>query len=145
MYQFFRRHVYSPMRSRGWSHKGASLLVFLLSAILHELLVGVPTHNLIGESRPSEHTPHANHSLITHAGVAFLGMFLQLPLIQITLPLERMKSAHGRLLGNIIFWVSFTILGQPFAALMYFYAWQAKYGSVSKAMTHGQPATCPPV
>lgn len=49
VYQFFRRHVYSPMRSRGWSHKGASLLVFFLSAILHELLVGVPTHNLIGE------------------------------------------------------------------------------------------------
>jgi len=72
-------------------------------------------------------------------------MFLQLPLIQITLPLERMKSVHGKLLGNIIFWVSFTILGQPFAALMYFYAWQAKYGSVSKAVSTGRPATCPPV
>jgi len=60
-------------------------------------------------------------------------MFLQLPLIQLTVPLEKMKSAHGKLLGNIIFWVSFTIFGQPFAALMYFYAWQAKYGSVSKS------------
>ncbi|KAK3375028.1 MBOAT, membrane-bound O-acyltransferase family-domain-containing protein [Podospora didyma] len=112
VYQFFRRHVYSPMRSRGWTHKTASFCVFVISAILHELLVGVPTHNLIG--------------------VAFLGMFLQLPLIQLTQPLEKMKSAHGKLLGNTIFWVSFTILGQPFAALMYFYAWQAKYGSVSK-------------
>jgi diacylglycerol O-acyltransferase-1 len=35
-------------------------------------------------------------------------------------------------MGNVIFWVSFTIFGQPFAALMYFYAWQAKYGSVSR-------------
>jgi len=113
VYQYFKRHVYSPMRSRGWGHKSASLAVFLMSAILHELLVGVPTHNLIG--------------------VAFLGMFLQLPLIQLTVPLEKMKSAHGKLLGNIIFWVSFTIFGQPFAALMYFYAWQAKYGSVSKS------------
>jgi diacylglycerol O-acyltransferase-1 len=44
-----------------------------------------------------------------------------------------MKLGHGgRILGNVIFWVSFTIFGQPFAALMYFYAWQAKYGSVSK-------------
>lgn len=76
-------------------------------------------------------------------GVAFLGMFLQLPLIQLTAPLERMNSANGRLLGNVIFWVSFTIFGQPFAALMYFYAWQAKYGSVSKATVHGRPATCP--
>jgi len=49
VYQFFRRHVYSPMRSRGWGHLMASTTVFLLSAILHELMVGVPTHNLIGE------------------------------------------------------------------------------------------------
>ncbi|KAL1843397.1 hypothetical protein VTJ49DRAFT_1747 [Mycothermus thermophilus] len=114
VYQFFRRHVYSPMRSRGWSHMAASTVVFLLSAVLHELLVGVPTHNIIG--------------------VAFLGMFLQLPLIILTSRLERMRSANGRLLGNTIFWVSFTIFGQPFAALMYFYAWQAKYGSVSRMM-----------
>jgi diacylglycerol O-acyltransferase-1 len=103
----------------------ASLAVFLLSAILHELLVGVPTHNIIG--------------------VAFLGMFLQLPLIAMTARFSKGdKTAHGRLLGNTIFWVSFTIFGQPFAALMYFYAWQAKYGSVSK-MPLVQPGTCPAV
>ncbi|KAL2123887.1 hypothetical protein VTJ04DRAFT_252 [Mycothermus thermophilus] len=112
VYQFFRRHVYSPMRSRGWSHMAASTAVFFVSAVLHELLVGVPTHNLIG--------------------VAFLGMFLQLPLIMLTSRLERWKSPNGRLLGNVIFWVSFTILGQPFGELMYFYAWQAKYGSVAR-------------
>ncbi|KAH6625044.1 MBOAT, membrane-bound O-acyltransferase family-domain-containing protein [Chaetomium sp. MPI-SDFR-AT-0129] len=119
VYQFFRRHVYSPMLSRGWSRTAANTTVFLLSAILHELMVGIPTHNIIG--------------------VAFLGMFLQLPLIIITARLEKMKTAHGRLLGNSIFWVSFTIFGQPFAALMYFYAWQAKYGSVSRMPV----ASCP--
>ncbi|KAK4639598.1 hypothetical protein QC761_709700 [Podospora bellae-mahoneyi] len=124
VYQFFRRHVYSPMRSRGYTHKTASFAVFFLSAVLHELLVGVPTHNLIG--------------------VAFLGMFLQLPLIQITQPLEKRKSSSGKLLGNTIFWVSFTIFGQPFAALMYFYAWQAKYGSVSRQQQHQSvQAVCP--
>lgn len=47
--------------------------------------------------------------------------------------MEKMKMGkNGKLIGNAIFWVSFTIFGQPFAALMYFYAWQAKYGSVSK-------------
>jgi diacylglycerol O-acyltransferase-1 len=62
-------------------------------------------------------------------------MFLQLPLIALTKPLEKMKLGHtGRVIGNITFWVSFTMFGQPFAALMYFYAWQAKYGSVSKQM-----------
>jgi diacylglycerol O-acyltransferase-1 len=60
-------------------------------------------------------------------------MFLQLPLIAITAPMEKMKMGQtGKLIGNVIFWVSFTIFGQPFAALMYFYAWQAKYGSTSK-------------
>ncbi|KAK7414892.1 hypothetical protein QQX98_006313 [Neonectria punicea] len=112
VYTYFKRHVYMPMIARGWSPQAASLAVFFVSAVLHEILVGVPTHNIIG--------------------VAFLGMFLQLPLIAITRPLEKMNGNTGKLLGNIIFWVSFTIFGQPFAALMYFYTWQAKYGSVSK-------------
>lgn len=77
-------------------------------------------------------------------------MFLQLPLIQLTKPLEKKTSPNGKLLGNTIFWVSFTIFGQPFAALMYFYAWQAKYGSVSKMATMQQlveqgQGTCPPL
>ncbi|KAG5661564.1 hypothetical protein KAF25_005686 [Fusarium avenaceum] len=116
VYTYFKRHLYMPMIGRGWSPQAASFVVFLVSAILHEILVGVPTHNIIG--------------------VAFLGMFLQLPLIALTKPLENMKLGHtGKIVGNTIFWVSFTIFGQPFAALMYFYAWQAKYGSVSKQMT----------
>ncbi|OLN94021.1 Diacylglycerol O-acyltransferase 1 [Colletotrichum chlorophyti] len=115
VYQYFKRHVYSPLIGRGWSPKAAQLAVFFASAVLHEVLVGVPTHNIIG--------------------VAFAGMFFQLPLIAITTPLEKMQTPTGRMLGNCIFWVSFTILGQPFAALMYFYAWQAKYGSVSRQMT----------
>ncbi|KOS18525.1 Diacylglycerol O-acyltransferase 1 [Escovopsis weberi] len=115
VYTYFKRHVYVPMVGRGWSHGAASCAVFFVSAVLHEIAVGVPTHNIIG--------------------VAFLGMFLQLPLIAMTSPLEKMKLGHGgRILGNVIFWVSFTIFGQPFAALMYFYAWQAKYGSASRTM-----------
>ncbi|RYP62155.1 hypothetical protein DL770_009628 [Monosporascus sp. CRB-9-2] len=112
VYQFMKRHVYSPMVARGYKMGHASIAVFSVSAILHELLVGVPTHNIIG--------------------VAALGMMFQLPLIAITQPLQKMKSPTGKLIGNCIFWVSFTILGQPFAALLYFYAWQAKYGSVGK-------------
>jgi diacylglycerol O-acyltransferase-1 len=80
-------------------------------------------------------------------------MILQHPLIQLTSRLGRMRTPHGRLLGNCIFWVSFTIFGQPLAALMYFYAWQAKYGSVSKtalgldgaAAAAAAAGTCPVV
>lgn len=57
-------------------------------------------------------------------------MMFQIPLIAVTLPLEKMKS--GKVIGNSIFWVSFCLVGQPLGALLYFFAWQAKYGSVSK-------------
>lgn len=53
VYGFFRRHVFSPMVGRGWSNQASSLAVFFVSAVLHELLVGVPTHNIIGMSSPS--------------------------------------------------------------------------------------------
>ncbi|KJZ72911.1 hypothetical protein HIM_07674 [Hirsutella minnesotensis 3608] len=112
VYTYFKRHVYIPLLGRGWTPFAASIVVFFVSAVLHEVLVGIPTHNIIG--------------------VAFLGMFLQLPLIAITAPLEKMKLGHGgKVMGNVIFWVSFTVFGQPLALLMYFYAWQAKFGSAS--------------
>jgi diacylglycerol O-acyltransferase 1 len=129
VYTYFKRHIYMPMVGRGWSPRTASFTVFFASAVLHEILVGVPTHNIIGR----HHSIHETRHVLTVLGVAFLGMFLQLPLIALTAPMEKMKWGHtGRVLGNIIFWVSFTVFGQPFAALMYFYAWQAKYGSVSR-------------
>ena len=109
---FMRRHIYSPLIGRGWSTNAATLGVFVFSGVLHELLVGIPTHNILG--------------------VAFVGMVIQIPLILVTGPLEKMQGQNGKILGNCIFWVSFCLVGQPLAALFYFFAWQAKYGSVSK-------------
>jgi len=60
-------------------------------------------------------------------------MIVQLPLVQVTDPLGKMQGINGKIVGNCIFWVSFCLVGQPLAALLYFFAWQAKYGSVSKA------------
>lgn len=48
VYLFMKRHVYSPLVGRGWSPFAASAVVFVFSAVLHEMLVGIPTHNLIG-------------------------------------------------------------------------------------------------
>jgi diacylglycerol O-acyltransferase-1 len=48
VYTYMRRHVFSPLVGRGWTTGQASFAVFFLSAVLHELLVGVPTHNIIG-------------------------------------------------------------------------------------------------
>lgn len=116
VYQYMKRHVFTPLIGRGWSPWSASVAVFTLSAVLHELLVGIPTHNIIG--------------------VAAAGMWFQLPLIKMTAWCERggMKGHYGRIVGNCIFWVSFVLVGQPLAALLYFFAWHAKNGSVSKVV-----------
>jgi diacylglycerol O-acyltransferase-1 len=128
VYLFMKRHIFSPLVGRGWSPFAASIMVFLFSAILHELLVGIPTHNLIGKHAYSlKLSPE-----LTRPGVAFAGMMLQLPLITVTLPLEKMDDPTTRIFGNTVFWVSFCLVGQPLGALLYFFAWQAKYGSVSK-------------
>lgn len=116
---YFRRHVFSPLMGRGWSYNFAAIVVFTISALLHELAVGVPTHNIIG--------------------VAFAGMIFQMPLVALTKRFEKAKSPGKKMIGNCIFWVTFTTFGQPFAALCYFYAWQVKYGSISEKWTFGKP------
>lgn len=65
-------------------------------------------------------------------GIAFVGMIIQLPLIAFTRQFEKAESPMKKMIGNCVFWVTFTICGQPFAALCYFYAWQIKYGSISE-------------
>jgi diacylglycerol O-acyltransferase 1 len=44
VHNYFKRHVYVPLRRRGWTNMNASLVVFTLSAVLHEVLLGIPTH-----------------------------------------------------------------------------------------------------
>lgn len=44
---FMRRHVYAPLVGRGWNPIVAQVIVFIFSGLLHELLVGIPTHNII--------------------------------------------------------------------------------------------------
>jgi len=111
VYHFMKRHIYSPLVGRGVPPTLAQIIVFVFSGLLHELLVGIPTHNLLW--------------------VAFAGMMWQIPLILLTDPLMRAKSDTAKTIGNLTFWVTFCLVGQPLAALLYFFAWQAKYGSVS--------------
>lgn len=105
---FMKRHIYAPMVNRGVNSTVAQIVTFLFSGFLHELMVGVPTHNLLF--------------------VAFSGMVLQLPLIFLTDPFAKMKGHNAKLAGNLIFWLTFCVFGQPLAAIAYFFAWQAKYG-----------------
>lgn len=50
VFTFMKRHVYSPLVGRGIPPTLAQIIVFLFSGILHELLVGVPTHNILGKA-----------------------------------------------------------------------------------------------
>jgi len=93
------RHCYVPVLRAGFSKEVAMLVVFVVSAVFHEFLVSVPCH--------------------TVRVWALLGMMSQVPLVVITKYLDR--KLEGSQLGNIIFWLSFTIFGQPAAILLYYY------------------------
>jgi len=90
--------VYKPILGcKGCSKTIATTVVFLVSAILHEYVISVP--------------------LQMFKAYAFLGMFLQIPLMRIsTFAQERL----GNRWGNVIVWMSL-IIGQPLAVLMYYH------------------------
>lgn len=46
---FMRRHIYAPLVGRGVPPAAAQIIVFFISGVLHELLVGIPTHNILGK------------------------------------------------------------------------------------------------
>lgn len=99
-----------PSVQRGFPPLLGQFVVFFISAVLHEVLVGIPTHAL--------------------TGFAFWGMLGQIPLIAITKPLEKWRG-KGSGLGNTIFWITFCVVGQPTIALMYYYQWAAAHKQVA--------------
>ena len=93
------RHVYFPARRLGLSKPMAIFLVFFISAVFHEFLFSVPFKTL----RPW----------------AFLGMMAQIPLVIASKSVERFFE--NRNVGNLLFWISFCVVGQPLAVLLYAY------------------------
>jgi len=85
-------HVYLPLTNRGWRKSSASLLIFFISAVLHELVVSIPFWNF--------------------KLLAFGGMMAQVLLIEVTKPFK------GTQTGNVIFWLTI-MLGQPMIVLLY--------------------------
>ncbi|KAJ1641720.1 hypothetical protein IWQ61_010745, partial [Dispira simplex] len=102
VHYFFKRHVYIPCLKAGMPSFAAVILTFFLSALLHEILFGIPTHTIRGH--------------------AFWGIMFQVPLILFTERLAKYTSKDSSV-GNIFFWISFCILGQPLLVVRYFYDW----------------------
>jgi diacylglycerol O-acyltransferase-1 len=72
VYQFMKRHVYSPLIGRGWRHGTASVAVFVFSGVLHELLVGVPTHNILGTNLVISN--HSHILMLVRGGIHWNGL-----------------------------------------------------------------------
>ncbi|KAJ3121578.1 hypothetical protein HK098_003583 [Nowakowskiella sp. JEL0407] len=115
VYNWGKRHIYLPLiinyKVPSWL---ATLVVFTVSAVLHELLIGVPVKNL--------------------SGWAFWGMMGQIPLMFFTKIWDRIREQRfGRnkeffdTLGNLIFWLSFTIVGQPTCIMLYYFNYYTEH------------------
>ncbi|XP_071959644.1 diacylglycerol O-acyltransferase 1-like [Antedon mediterranea] len=94
VHRWAKRHLYAPLRRKGYSSIQAAIAVFLLSAIFHEYLVSVPLH--------------------LFRLWAFAGMMAQVPIQYFTA-----RFLHGAY-GNSAVWISL-IIGQPVCVLMYFH------------------------
>jgi diacylglycerol O-acyltransferase 1 len=111
------RHLYYPCIRWHMSRHTATLIVFLVSAVFHEILVSIPFHMV----RPW----------------SFLGMMMQIPLVATTKYLYRRYP--GSSIGNVIFWITFCVVGQPMAVLLYTIDYQ--YGKSQALMMMGTMIT----
>lgn len=118
VYLFMKRHVFSPLIGRGWSPLAASTMVFTLSAILHEMLVGIPTHNLIGKCLSIRSIAQAAHVCCQTSRSCICGY-------DVPTPADHGYAAFGEDEGSIGqgYW-EFYILGE------FLSGWAAAWGTV---------------
>ena len=92
------RHVYFPLIRRGVSSDTSRFLTFLVSALFHEyIIIGIfRVFNFMG----------------------FLLMIINIPIISIQTALKGKIDTN---LNNMLFWLGYAILGQPFAILLCHY------------------------
>ncbi|KAA3681777.1 diacylglycerol O-acyltransferase 1 [Paragonimus westermani] len=96
VHRFARRHIYLPLIGCGLTRPHAGIVVFLISALLHEFLISVP--------------------LKMPRMWAFLCMFSQMPYAM----LVNRLFPRGGAWGNVAVWMTL-IIGQPLAMLFYFH------------------------
>nr|AAW51456.1 diacylglycerol acyltransferase [Lotus japonicus] len=99
VHKWMIRHLYFPCLRNGIPKGVAILIAFLVSALFHELCIAVPCH--------------------IFKLWAFGGIMFQVPLILITNYLQ--NKFRNSMVGNMIFWFIFSILGQPMAVLLYYH------------------------
>jgi diacylglycerol O-acyltransferase-1 len=99
VHNWILRHLYGPLRSVGLDGGQSIYGVFFVSAFAHEYIISGSCH--------------------VFNVVAFFGMFGQAPMV---VRMEWYKKFFSETqIGNVIFWVTFCIIGQPIAVMIYSY------------------------
>ncbi|CAK9207850.1 unnamed protein product [Sphagnum troendelagicum] len=114
VHKWMVRHIYFPCLRAGLSKRAAVLVVFAISGIFHEVCIGVPCHML--------------------RCWAFLGIMLQVPLVFLTNYLH--KRFHNSMVGNMVFWFFFCIVGQPMCLLLYYHDVVNDFQTMSSSEKH---------
>ncbi|MEW5302591.1 MAG: hypothetical protein WDW36_005360 [Sanguina aurantia] len=112
VHKWLLRHVYFPAVRHGCSRMAATCLVFFVSAVFHELVLGVPLHMV--------------------RLWAFCGIMFQVPLVILS---EEVRHYVSHAQGNTFFWVCFCVVGQPLSILAYYHDWTLQNQGV-QAMPH---------
>ncbi|XP_008793203.1 diacylglycerol O-acyltransferase 1-2-like [Phoenix dactylifera] len=99
VHRWMIRHIYFPCLRNGLPRAVAILISFLVSAIFHEICIAVPCH--------------------IFKFWAFIGIMFQIPLVILTKYLQHKFT--NSMVGNMIFWFFFSILGQPMCVLLYYH------------------------
>ncbi|PIA64273.1 hypothetical protein AQUCO_00100033v1 [Aquilegia coerulea] len=99
VHKWMVRHIYFPCLRNGVPKGVAVVIAFFISAVFHELCVAVPCH--------------------IFKFWAFIGIMFQVPLVILTNYLQ--NKFKNDIVGNMIFWFIFCILGQPMSILLYYH------------------------
>ncbi|KAJ7300123.1 hypothetical protein O6H91_17G002300 [Diphasiastrum complanatum] len=99
VHRWLVRHIYFPCLRLGIPKHTTLIVVFTISGIFHEVVIGIPCHFF--------------------RCWAFLAIMLQVPLVLLTNWLQRKYQSST--MGNMIFWFFFCIVGQPMSILLYYH------------------------
>ncbi|VAI77559.1 unnamed protein product [Triticum turgidum subsp. durum] len=98
--RFGDREFYKDWWNAKTVEEGCAILIaFLVSAVFHELCIAVPCH--------------------IFKLWAFSGIMFQIPLLFLTKYLQ--EKFKNTMVGNMIFWFFFSIVGQPMCVLLYYH------------------------
>ncbi|SCP04168.1 diacylglycerol O-acyltransferase, putative [Plasmodium ovale] len=106
IHYFVYRHINKPLIYYGVNKTFSMIIVFFISALLHEYLISIPLK-------------------LGFSGYIFFFFIGQIPLIHLT---NNVYFKKHKTIGNSIFWIVFCVTGQPLILFIYYYSWIEKQG-----------------